>query len=91
MQIFEKVLGGVQMTCRGYWSSWSGEIVDQKRKEIRVRFSFEACEKYVIGFLHGGMNFCGQIFLPHPTVGSRFCENRTILCIGFSHGAVKFI
>ena len=52
------------MTCPDHWSSWSGEIVDEKRNEIRIHFGPEACEKCIIGFLHDGDEFRRQIFVP---------------------------
>ena len=88
---FQDGLGWHRNDYSGSFPFWIGEIFDEKRKKMGDRFSSEACEKYVTGFLHGAMNFCGQIFSAPPPVGSRFCEIGTILCIGFSHGAVKFI
>ena len=48
----------------GSFPFWIGEIVDEKRNKIRVRFSSEACEKYVTSFLHGAMIFVDRFLCP---------------------------
>ena len=61
---FQDGLGWHRNDYSGSFPFWIGEIFDQKRKKMGDRFSSEACEKYVTGFLHGAMIFVDRFLCP---------------------------